>query len=281
MLVELAIGDAYGAGFEYASADVINGRNDLRQYVPHPKHDIRPGCYTDDTQMSIAVAEALLSRERWTPQLLAAHFVSAFKRDPRLGYAGRFYDLLQSVRDGDQLLARIVGDSERSGAAMRAAPLGVLPDPMQVTQHCRVQAAVTHDTPDGINAALAAALLAHYCIYRIGPKGAIGAFLETHVPGAWAVPWIGRVGSKGWMSVRAAITALVESASMSELLQRCIAFGGDVDTVAAIAMAAGSCSAEIDQDLPENLYLDLENGAYGRAFLLDLDRRLMGLVQRP
>jgi hypothetical protein len=30
---------------------------------------------------------------------------------------------------------------------------------------------------------------------------------------------------------------------MSKLLQACIAFSGDVDTVATIALAAGSCSA--------------------------------------
>jgi ADP-ribosylglycohydrolase len=281
MLLELAIGDAYGAGFEYVDAEVIRSRNDLSEYVRHPRHAIRPGCYTDDTQMSIAVAEALLSGEPWTPQLLAAHFVTAFKRDPRQGYAGRFYDFLQTVGDGEEFLTRIIPTSEKSGAAMRAAPIGVLPDRREVIRRCRVQAAITHNTPEGINAALAAALLAHYCSYQLGPKEAVGRFLEAQVPGAWADPWSGKVGSKGWMSVRAAITALMESESMSELLRRCIAFGGDVDTVATIALAAGSCSTEISQDLPDTLFWALENGPYGRDFLLDLDQRLLGLVRRP
>lgn len=127
----------------------------------------------------------------------------------------------------------------------------------------------------------AAALLCHYCIYRPGPKDAVGAFLEAPVPGAWADPWSGRVGSKGWISVRAAITALVASASMGALLRRGIAFGGDVDTVATIALAAGSCGTEVAQDLPDTLFHALENGPCGRDFLRDIDRRLIGLVQRP
>src|SRR5689334_2267778 len=125
MLVELAIGDAYGAGFEYAPADVVARHNDLSGYVRHPKHAIPPGSYTDDTQMSIAVAEAVVAGEPWTREALAERFVAAFKRDPREGYAGRFHAFLCEVRDGGEFLARIRPDSDKSGAAMRAAPIGV------------------------------------------------------------------------------------------------------------------------------------------------------------
>ena len=62
MLVELAIGDAYGAGFEYASPQIVYSNNNLRAYIPHPKHPIIPGHYTDDTQMSIAIAEAIIEQ---------------------------------------------------------------------------------------------------------------------------------------------------------------------------------------------------------------------------
>jgi len=66
---------------------------------------------------------------------------------------------------------------------------------------------------------------------------------------------------------------------MSSLLQDCIAFTGDVDTVAAIALAAGSCSQEIQQDIPSHLIAGLENGVYGRDYILELDKQLMGLVE--
>jgi ADP-ribosylglycohydrolase len=78
------------------------------------------------------------------------------------------------------------------------------------------------------------------------------------------------------MSVRAAITALAATNSMSDLLRRCVSFCGDVDTVATIALAAGSCCAEIAQDLPDHLYAALEDGPFGRDYLAKLDRQLLG-----
>jgi hypothetical protein len=55
-------------------------------------------------------------------------------------------------------------------------------------------------------------------------------------------------------------------------------FTGDVDTVAAIALGAASCSSEYEQDLPTNLINNLEQGQYGREYLIDLDRKLMELI---
>src|SRR5262249_28430723 len=135
-------------------------------------------------------------------------------------------------------------------------------------------------TPDGKNAAVAAALAAHYFAYDLGKKCDLGAFLSSQVPGQWAAPWDGEVGSKGWMSVRAAVTALVGSESLSELLRACVAFTGDVDTVAAIALGAGSLSAEIEPDLPAHLVSGLENGPYGREYLAALDQRLLARIGR-
>ena len=46
MLLELAIGDAYGAGFEYVDTEMILQQNNLSGYVKHPRHHIQPGSYT-------------------------------------------------------------------------------------------------------------------------------------------------------------------------------------------------------------------------------------------
>jgi ADP-ribosylglycohydrolase len=81
------------------------------------------------------------------------------------------------------------------------------------------------------------------------------------------------------MSVRAAITALGASERMSDLLRRCVDFTGDVDTVAAIALAAGSCCAEIEQDLPAHLVYGLEDSAFGRTYIEELDARLLNQVR--
>jgi ADP-ribosylglycohydrolase len=280
MLLELAIGDAYGAGFEYAKPEFVLSYNDLSGYVQHPRHNLRPGCYTDDTQMSLAIAETLVTQEFWTPEVLADRFVTTFKRDQREGYAKRFYQYLLQVQNGQQLLEGINWTSDKSGAAMRAAPIGVLPTVERVIEATTIQAAITHNTEDGINAARAAALMSHYFIYQLGSKKNLGQFLESHVSGEWSQPWQGEVNSKGWMSVRAAITAVMRNDSLSELLKDCIAYTGDVDTVAAIALAAASCSEEIAQDLPEHLITGLENNSYGRDYIIALDRELMSLVAK-
>ena len=273
MMLELAIADAYGAGFEYASRGIVDRFNDLSRDLKHQKYNIGDGRYTDDAQMSIGNAELLVEGVEWTPLNIANKIVEVFKRDPREGYAWRFYEFLQGVKDGEDFLARIHPESDKSGGAMRAGPLGFLPDIEKVIEYATVQAKLTHDTPLGVNATVAAALMSHYFIYSLGEKKDLRRFIEQHVPGNWN-RWGGKVGPKGFMSVRAAMTAVMEDSSLSSVLRRSIDFGGDVDTVATIAMAAASCSREMKQDLPANLVEGLENGDYGRDYLIGLDEKL-------
>ncbi|MBH0779084.1 ADP-ribosylglycohydrolase family protein [Nocardia bovistercoris] len=276
MLVELAVGDAYGAGFEYAEPGFVAEHNTLGAYVQHPTHlGVLPGAYTDDTQMTLAVAELLVSDEPWDRDRLAEYFVRAYRRDPRDGYARRFQEFLGTVSTGSELLAGIVPASDKSGAAMRAGPIGLLPTVDEVLRYTHTQARITHDTPDGIAAAQAAALAVHYCHRGLGPVRDLPAWVASHLGPEWARPWRGKVGSKGWMSVRAALTSLSTGTAMSEILRSSVAWTGDVDTVATIALAAGSRCADIDQDLPVTLIENLENGAYGHDYLRDLNARLL------
>ena len=283
MLLELAIGDAYGAGFEYAN-ERVERFNDLSGYVKHPRHSgTKPGMYTDDTQMTLAITELIVSGAEWTSLNLASKFVEVFKRDPREGYAGSFHSFLTRVEDGQQFLAEIKPDSEKSGAAMRATPIGIYPTIAEVVEKCTIQAAVTHNTELGIAAACASALTAHYFIYDLGDKKDLGDFLDTHVgkhPYGWAGEYQGKVKSKGWMSVWAAVTALRRNSSLSDLLKDCVAFKGDVDTVATIALGAASHSREYTSDLPQILINILENRTYGRDYLLELDQKLVALIKR-
>jgi ADP-ribosylglycohydrolase len=274
MLLEIASGDAYGSGFEYVAERLVRAHNDLSGYRQHPRHPLTPGSYTDDTQMTIAIVEAMLSGRPWTADLLAACFVAAFRRDPRQGYSRRTYSALHPARDGADFLARLDPVSDTSGAAMRSAPIGLYPTVAEVLARSGFQAAVTHDTPDGIRAAQAASLMTHFTYYRLGPKHALPDFLASHLPGDWTTPWHGKVGQPGMHSVAAALTALLRCDRLSDLLRTCVDFTGDVDTVAAIALGAGSCCAELEQDLPAVLDAGLERGAYGYGFLMELDRRL-------
>ena len=121
--------------------------------------------------------------------------------------------------------------------------------------------------------------MSHYFLYDLGRKDWLGEFLQGQVPGQWSAPWQGKVGPKGWMSVRAAITAVMRNERLSDLLKDCVNFTGDVDTVAAIAMAAASCSREYEQDLPQNLQFTLENGPFGREYIARLDQGLLERVR--
>jgi ADP-ribosyl-[dinitrogen reductase] hydrolase len=274
LLIELAIGDAYGAAFEFVAPSDVHFSNDLRGYYQHPIHlSIQPGQYTDDTQMTIAVVEALLESPEPTPLQWANHFVACFKRDPRQGYAHRFYDFLLEVTCGQEFLDRIAPYSDKSGAAMRSIPLGYLPDIAAVKKATTAQAMVTHNTPDGIQSALAVALSAYYLRRSLGQLCDLNAFLRAEIGGNWT-QWNGYVGSQGLESVSAAITALVQNRSTSSLLQQSINFQGDVDTIAAIALGLASLSGEYKADLPEILYQRLEDEAYGRRYLESLETQL-------
>jgi ADP-ribosylglycohydrolase len=204
MLLELAVGDAYGSGFEYRDAAAVAAHNTLERYVRRPNQRIAPGCYTDDTQMSIAIAEAISSGEAWTRDLVARAFVRAFKRDPREGYAAGFYQFLHHVQDASQLLEEIDPRSDKSGAAMRAGPIGVFASIATVKKYATLQARVTHDTTDGINAAVAAALMTHYFLYQLGPKEYLwgpkstwAPFLNRTYPGSGLFPGSARWARKG------------------------------------------------------------------------------------
>ena len=276
MLLSLAIGDAYGAAFEYSPESMITQHNTGQYYSKHPRHKIAPGHYTDDTQMTLAIAEALVSGERWTPLNLASRFVEVFKRDPRVGYAGGFYKFLCEIKSGREFLEKIKPTSDKSGAAMRTTPIGLCETLGEVEDKTRIQAAITHNTPDGIDAALAASYMIFYFHKAHGLAKDLPAWLSSELDPRWAVPWEGKVKSKGWMSVRAAITAVSRNNSMTSLLIDCCNFRGDVDTVATIALAAASLCEDYEQDLDEVLLHGLENHTgYGRDYLIKLDSQLM------
>ena len=274
MLLEMAQGDAYGLSFEYAKADFVAANNVVTHYVTHHHFPIIPGRYSDDTQRAIANAEVILddliSREE-----LAQAYVDVFKRDQRDGYARGYYGFLCSVADGAEFLAKISPFSDKSGGAMGALPFGIYPNIEDVIAHSTLQASITHNTTDGINAGVAASLMSHYFLYDLGAKAHLGEFVEAHVPGSWAQPWQGAVGEKGWMSVRAALTAIIQGGDMTDILRRSVGFTGDVDTVAALALGAAAHSKEVEQNQPAFLERDLENGPFGRDFLVALNDQLM------
>lgn len=296
MLVEMAVGDSYGAAFEYAPPEFVRANNDpTKGYSVHPIHKREAGQYTDDTQMSLALAEFLLDAyrapggpdSRLTTARLAHYFVNGFKRNPREGYASRFYALLKSVRNGVDFLRLVQPHSDKSGGAMRAAACGFMKELSTAIDRAMWQASLTHATRAGMTAAAAVAAGVWFC--RTGmPLECLSDSLENHFPG-WQLiePWVGKVGSAGIYAVRAAITAIANNAtmpaspSMTAILRDAVDFTGDVDTVAAIALGMVATSPFVVRDLPPVLYGGLENGKFGRDYLMEVDLLLEATFPMP
>jgi ADP-ribosylglycohydrolase len=276
MLLEIAIGDAYGAGFEYVSNKLTRDSNNLTSYIQHPRHtSIKPGFYTDDTQMSIALAEHILKKDaEWTRLAIAESFLKAFKRDPREGYAKGFYGFLTQTESAKEFLANIRPDSDKSGAAMRSGVIGLYPNLNEVIEKSTLQAEVTHNTQSGVETSVVASLMVHFFKYNLGTKSDLTKYILDVYGCDWIKPWKGKVGSLGIESVVAAITAIKATNSLSSLLMKCISYTGDVDTVAAIAIGPASLSNEFVSDIPATLYEFLEDGLYGKKYIEDLDAKL-------
>jgi ADP-ribosyl-[dinitrogen reductase] hydrolase len=281
MILEAAIGDALGACFEWGvEGEELAKNNDLHYRMIQPGL-IKPGCYTDDTQMMIALTEAIVEDDPWTKESLAERFVRAFRRDERRGYTGVFFQILINTDSGKELLTKINGSSDKSGAAMRAGPVGLFPTVDEVWNKSLIQSSVTHNSPGGFLSGFMSALMVHYFAYEIGSKEEIDIWINEqllkYIPldiytGDWEG---GRVSTNGVCCVRAAKTAIKQNRTLSQILQQCISYGGDTDTIACIALAAASMSKTIKNDLPQRLYDGLENGKYGKDFLIDLDSRLL------
>lgn len=274
------IGDAWGVCFEYAPRKVIDERINDWAYFDHHKYNIGGGRYSDDLQMHIAVAEVLTGGDYHDPMAYTEAFVNAFKRDPREGYAGRFYVFLQGVEDAEDFSKRIINNSEKSGAAMRAGCIGLFSDVDELMEVCRIQAAVTHDTPLGIGAAQAAALMVHYGVYGKGDRSDLPEYLNSVVPVVdWADLPKKKIGHLGVDSVKAALRAVVDGSRMTEILRSVVALGGDTDTAATVAMAAAHCFVDVEQDLPDVLFDGFEDGAFGREYVMELDEKLRAFAE--
>jgi ADP-ribosyl-[dinitrogen reductase] hydrolase len=273
MLKEIAVGDAYAAGFEFSDRTKIQIHNNLSSYVPHDLYGFKAK-YTDDTQMSIAIAELLLGNVPWTPDNIASNFVCCFKRDPRKGYSKGFYGVLSQINTGAELLSVINPNSTRNGAAMRSVPIGCLGNKAKVIRYATEQAKVTHDTSIGITSSCAVALVAHLGLVLKGSVADINKFLASEGYSGWDFNWHSETSVEAFDTISAALTCLQSSRSLSELLIHCVDLGGDTDSVAAIAIGLATCFDEYNQDLPNTLFQSLDEPLYGIQFLEKLDVQL-------
>jgi hypothetical protein len=226
--------------------------------------------------MALGLSLFMLSCQPITTLNLANAFVATFKCDPRQGYAQGFQQILNEVVDGVDFLQRIQPHSNKGGGAMRALPCAYLATPEKVRDKALWQASLTHATKEGMESAAIVALLGFFCRQGV-PLESLSSFIKDYLS-IDLKPWDGkRVGNLGMEVARAAYTALITSdGSASKTLIQSVAYGGDTDTVAAIAMGLASLhpSFKSKWDLSRTLYDKIEDGAYGWPYLEEIDTAL-------
>jgi ADP-ribosylglycohydrolase len=269
----VAIADAMGAPYEFADA------------ASRSSHDgsVRPpGKYTDDTQMTMAVAAHMLAAPGKTQLSYARAFVSAYSRDPRAGYSKRTAAALATGTPESMLRAGVFGPSG-NGGVMRCLPLGLYADPSEVEGRALVQSTATHLTAASANATVLTALAAHYVYHRWESGGGLREFLSERLGRAVVAGILddgmpeGEVpndatGTAAWCVTRAALT-LDRGGSALDVCRDAIAAGGDVDS--ACAVSAGLVSLRPGQPYDMGVHEEsLREADWGIPLMAKLDSML-------
>jgi ADP-ribosylglycohydrolase len=294
MLLEIAIGDAYGRSFEFNSNEFIKEFNIGLDYVlRNDDEEINLfGTYTDDTQMSIALAELLIDDNAgFDFNTIGKKFVKTYKRDPHGGYSKRilaaFAEASNHLQSGKKFFNACQTDVliHSNGSIMRSVPLGILPTEGHVIRAAQMQSLVTHCSHEASMGSQLIAITSHYFYYK-KHKGdfSVNAYLKylgtqnmfeyymicenafyKHYKQYKTIPCDANI------TVGAVINTLFSCKTAQEILIYAISFSGDVDSIAAITLGIASLKDDIIMNFSKNLIINLENKKYGKNYLIDLD----------
>ena len=172
---------------------------------------------------------------------------------------------------------------------MRSVPFGVMSDLRKMSELVSLQAAITHNSFEGVFSARAVALMSHFALYVDEPFIHMGEWCVEHLPreertlrAILTTPWRGGAVTSGkgvpvsLATVWAVADLLREDHSLMGMMHRLIAWGGDTDSVGAIAWGIASARYQ-DEVLPEFIERDLEQGnpRTGTLYLQELGKSLM------
>jgi ADP-ribosylglycohydrolase len=202
-LLGLAVGDALGYPCEFRTRAAI-----LEAFGPHgvtelvavhdPRWPSRPmiagpahpsGTYSDDTQMSVAVAEALVARgERDLDALMdemARRFVAWAESDENDRAPGA--TCLRGCRNlarGVPWQEAGVVESKGCGSAMRVAPIGLrfYRDRSRLLEVARASSLLTHGHDAAVESAAAGALLVAMALEKATPEAMYDAIMKECAP---------------------------------------------------------------------------------------------------
>ena len=211
--------------------------------------------FTDDTVMTIAVAEAFLPvqaemEEDTIRQRVVMKMQKYGRLYPYAGYGGRFRRWLKSPNPKPY-------GSYGNGSAMRVSSVGWLfNDLEQVRRMARLSAEVTHNHPEGIKGA--EAIASAIFLARTGStKAEIRAYIEEQFhyrlsrtcdeirPDYYHV-------ESCQETVPEAITAFLEGQSFEDVIRTAVSLGGDCDTLTCIAGSMAEAFYGVPEELKED-----------------------------
>lgn len=232
------LGDIIGSPFEF---DRGNKSKDFDLFTR--------GCrFTDDSVMTVAVAEALIAigpdaNEMEIEEAVIVNMQDWGRNYPHAGYGGRFRHWLISRNPKPY-------GSYGNGSAMRGSAVGWLYPTIERTREvAEITAAVTHNHPEGIKGAVATAS----CIF-LARQGATKKEIKDYVEQEFHYalnrtldeirPYYHHVESCQ-QTVPEAIAAVLEAESFEDAVRNAVSLGGDTDTLAAITGSIAEAYFEI------------------------------------
>lgn len=249
-LLGLALGDALGTTLEFKGRDTYEP---LTNIVGGGPFNLKPGQWTDDTAMALALADSLAACDGLDEQDLLARF-SDWWRNGSYSCTGRCFDIgattAQAVRRWEQTRADHCGSTDPhsagNGSLMRLAPVAIRfwnnrPALRDVAAR---QSKTTHAAAEAVDACvLYAEMLADAIagrprseVLRGRDSGWAGGVAAVN-GGSWRGKARSEISGSGYVvhSVEAALWAVGRTASFDRAVLHAANLGQDADTTAAIA----------------------------------------------
>lgn len=267
-LTGLATGDALGMPFEtahYRDKHLLAWQG---EFLPSEHHGLEPGQWTDDTMMSKCLAESLVAHKVYAPADAAKRYAAWYDlgAPERRGRGKTTEKALCKLAHGLPWTQTGDPDSLGNGAAMRAAPLGLIyrENIQAAAEMARIDARITHRHPEAVHGAVAVAVGVAALCQGLQPFNILRAvvewmpsnskmYMKFHQAAAMtqrvlpksgpnimpATELLVEVGTAANVleSVPAAFLAFVATKSYREAIETAVRAGGDTDTIAAIAGA--------------------------------------------
>jgi ADP-ribosyl-[dinitrogen reductase] hydrolase len=251
-LLGLAVGDALGTTLEFLARDSRPRLTNIERGGPF---QLKPGEWTDDTSMALALADSLLSCDRLVERDLMSRFIS-WMEDGAYSSNGCCFDIGITVRgalnryknSGDPIAGSTDPMSAGNGSLMRLAPVAIRywDDEQTRRDVAARQSKTTHGAPEAVDACVAFADVLADAIAgkprsealrnRTGDTPFAGAIADI-MAGTWRSKRRNEIKSSGYVahSLEAAIWCVARTGSFDEAVLLAANLGEDADTVAAIA----------------------------------------------